>query len=492
MDTAVNLTAPAASNLEQYTTMIKKVIDPTRPPGENPQPAPGFSELGVPAQFVAALARAGITEPRPIQAAALPDALAGHGILGKATTGSGKTLAFALPVVARLAADGAAARPKTPQALILAPTRELARQIDAALAPLAAAAGLRHITVFGGVPAAPQIKALAAGVHIVVACPGRLYDHMQAGHVNLRSVQIAVVDEADHMADMGFLPQIRRVLSTTPKSCQRLLFSATLDGAVDVLVREYLRTPRTHNTDSESDTPLRIEHRLLLLADEADRTTALFELAATGQSTVMFTRTKRRASRLAKQFGRDGIRAVDLHGDLAQNARVRNLEAFSSGRAQVLVATDVAARGIHVDGVELVVHADPPAEDKAYVHRSGRTARSGAAGTVITVVTQDQLRDVRTMLRKAGATAVIESFSGSSKPGQAPRPAAPRSAAALPGRRVRPRVQAPPPEAARSVEPVLPVTAAIGPPSASPTPRRSQTRRRVARPAGPPAPALAS
>ncbi|MEI6623823.1 MAG: DEAD/DEAH box helicase [Actinomycetes bacterium] len=472
--------------------MIKEVIDPTRQPRGHTEPAPGFQELGVPAQFVAALARAGITEPRPIQAAALPDALAGHDILGKATTGSGKTLAFAIPVVARLAAHGATARPKRPQALILAPTRELARQIDAALAPLAAAAGLRHVTVFGGVPAAPQIKALTAGVHIVIACPGRLYDHMQSGHVDLRSVQIAVVDEADHMADMGFLPQIRRVLSTTPKSCQRLLFSATLDGAVDVLIREYLRTPRTHNTDSDSDVPLRIEHRLLLLADEADRTAALFELAGTGQSTVMFTRTKRRASRLAKQFGRDGIRAVDLHGDLAQNARVRNLDAFSSGRAQVLVATDVAARGIHVDGVELVVHADPPAEDKAYVHRSGRTARSGAAGTVITVVTQDQLRDVRAMLRKAGATAVVESFSGSTKLAQAPKPVVPRSATAKAGRPVMSRVPAALPESARSAEPVPPIAEASRLVPTSPTPRRSQTRRRVARPAGPPAPALAS
>jgi superfamily II DNA/RNA helicase len=360
-----------------------------------------FIDAGVPTTLVRVLAGLGITHPFPIQAATLPDSLAGRDVLGRGRTGSGKTYAFAIPVVARLAASRTPRRPRRPRALILAPTRELASQIDAALAPLAAAAGLRTLTVFGGVGANPQITSLRAGVDIVVACPGRLLDHLQSGHVDLGAVEITVLDEADHMADLGFLPGVKRLLDATPRDGQRLLFSATLDGGVDVLVKRFLHRPVTHHVDAAAETPVEMAHHVLHVRVD-DRFPVLVDLLAAPGRSVVFTRTKRRAKVLTRQLVAAGVPAVELHGNLAQNARSRNLSAFADGSSPTLVATDIAARGIHVDDIALVIHADPPVEHKAYLHRSGRTARAGAAGTVITLMTDDQQGDVRDLTRKAG------------------------------------------------------------------------------------------
>ena len=360
----------------------------------------GFAELGVPGALVAVLAAHGVTAPFPIQRATLPDSLAGRDVLGRGRTGSGKTYAFALPVLARLAGNGKPRRPKRPRALILAPTRELASQIDASLAPLAQALSLRTLTVFGGVGATPQITGLRAGVDVLVACPGRLEDLISGGHADLSEVEITVLDEADHMADLGFLPSVRRLLDRTPASGQRMLFSATLDAGVDVLVSRYLHDPVTHSVDSAQSPVSQMSHHVLHLAAD-DRLPVLVELTAAPGRTLVFTRTKHGAKKLTRQLIASGVPAVELHGNLSQNARTRNLEAFSDGSTRTLVATDIAARGIHVDDVSLVVHADPPVEHKAYLHRSGRTARAGAGGTVITLMTDDQVSDVRDLTRRA-------------------------------------------------------------------------------------------
>ncbi|GAA0554004.1 DEAD/DEAH box helicase [Paractinoplanes ferrugineus] len=360
-----------------------------------------FSELGVPAALTQALTGLGITTPFPIQAATLPDSLAGRDVLGRGRTGSGKTYAFVLPVLARLAASPSPRRPKRPRALILAPTRELASQIEATLAPLAAAVGLRTLVVFGGVGANPQIRGLAAGVDVLVACPGRLDDHLRNGHASLDAVEITVLDEADHMADLGFLPVVRRLMEQTPRTGQRMLFSATLDNGVDVLVKRFMRDPVTHAVDAAAEAPVEMSHHVLHVRGD-DRFGVLVDLLAAPGRSVVFTRTKRRAKVLTRQLIAAGVPAVELHGNLAQNARNRNLAAFSDGSAETLVATDIAARGIHVDDVGLVVHADPPVEHKAYLHRSGRTARAGNQGTVITLMTDDQQSEVRDLTRRAG------------------------------------------------------------------------------------------
>ena len=360
-----------------------------------------FTELGVPAVLTKALAGLGIDSPFPIQAATLPDSLAGADVLGRGRTGSGKTYAFALPVLARLAASRSTRRPGRPRALILAPTRELATQIDAVLAPLAAELGLRTLTVFGGVGANPQIKGLKAGVDVLVACPGRLDDHLRNGHASLDAVEITVLDEADHMADLGFLPVVRRLMAQTPRDGQRMLFSATLDNGVDVLVKQFMHKPVTHSVDSATEAPVEMSHHVLHVRGD-DRFPVLVDLLSAPGRSVVFTRTKRRAKVLTKQLVAAGVPAVELHGNLAQNARNRNMAAFSDGTAETLVATDIAARGIHVDDVALVIHADPPVEHKAYLHRSGRTARAGAQGTVITLMTDDQQSEVRDLTRRAG------------------------------------------------------------------------------------------
>ncbi|WP_405135320.1 DEAD/DEAH box helicase [Nocardia sp. NBC_01388] len=366
-------------------------------------PTTSFAALGVRKEIVAALAKGGITAPMPIQAATLVDVLAGHDVLGRGRTGSGKTLAFSIPLVERLAGGtGGARRPGRPVGLILAPTRELATQIATAIEPMAKATGLTVTTIFGGVPQNRQAKALKAGVDIVVACPGRLEDLMKQRLVSLDGVRIAVLDEADHMADLGFLPGVTRILAATPADGQRLLFSATLDNGVDKLVKRFMRNPLTHSVDSaDSHVPDMTHHVFETNGADAKRD-LVYALASGAGRRILFMRTKHHARRLAKQLTAAGIPATDLHGNLSQAARDRNLAAFSAGTARVLVATDVAARGVHVDDVQLVVHVDPPAEHKAYLHRSGRTARAGSSGDVVTVVLPEQRKDVAILLRKAG------------------------------------------------------------------------------------------
>jgi superfamily II DNA/RNA helicase len=347
---------------------------------------------------VATLAAAGITTPFPIQVATLPDALTGRDILGRGQTGSGKTLGFAIPLAARLA-DGytSACRPR---GLVLVPTRELASQVHAVLVPLAESMGLSVATIYGGVPQGPQVAKLRGRADIVVACPGRLADLIEQGHCHLGDVEISVLDEADHMADLGFLPVVRRLLDMTPPDGQRMLFSATLDGAVDVLARRFMDRPVLHDV-GQAEAPPAMIHHLVTIAP-SDRVGVVTALAGGSGRSLVFTRTRHAASRLARQLTRVGIPAAELHGDLAQGARERNLASFAAGTVRVIVATDIAARGIHVDGVDLVIHADPPVEHKAYLHRSGRTARAGAAGTVVTVQAQAQAADVRALMRKAG------------------------------------------------------------------------------------------
>ncbi|MEV6416258.1 DEAD/DEAH box helicase [Kribbella sp. NPDC051718] len=365
-----------------------------------------FDDLGVPAGLVKALAAAGILKPFPIQAATLPDSLAGKDVLGRGRTGSGKTYAFVLPVLARLTTSSSKRRPNHPRALILAPTRELATQIQASITPLTDALDLRTMTIFGGVGAGPQITQLKRGVDIVIACPGRLEDHVKTGHAKLDQVEITVLDEADHMADLGFLPAVRRILEATPANAQRLLFSATLDAGVDVLVKRFMKSPVTHSVDSAQSPVAKMTHHVLHVQSDS-RLPVLVDLTAAPGRTLVFTRTKYGAKSLTKKLIAQGVPAVELHGNLSQGARTRNLEAFSDGSAKTLVATDIAARGIHVDDVTLVIHADPPIEHKAYLHRSGRTARAGAEGTVVTLMTDDQVRDVRDLTRKAGIAATV-------------------------------------------------------------------------------------
>ena len=365
-----------------------------------------FSALGVPATLAAVLEERSITTPTPIQAATLPDSLAGRDVLGRGRTGSGKTYAFLLPMVARLAESGTRRTPKRPRALILVPTRELANQIDEALAPLAATAGLTSRTIFGGVNQRPQVTALTKGVDVIVACPGRLEDLMKQGFVSLDAVEITILDEADHMADLGFLPSVRRLLSATPSSGQRMLFSATLDKAVDTLVKQFLHQPKVHEADS-AESPVPTLHHHVLHVSTEQHLPVLVNLTAAPGRTVVFTRTKHRAKKIAKQLNAAGVPAVELQGNMSQSARERSMAAFHSGTAQTLVATDVAARGIHVDDVGLVIHADPPVEHKAYTHRSGRTARAGAEGTVVTLMLDAQRGDVRDLTRKAGVKPTI-------------------------------------------------------------------------------------
>jgi superfamily II DNA/RNA helicase len=359
-----------------------------------------FADLGVPARLVNVLTNLDIEVPTPIQQATLPDSMAGRDVLGRGRTGSGKTLAFLLPLVARLS-GGPRARTGAPRALILAPTRELAGQIDAALQPLAKAARLTSRTVFGGVSQRPQVAALNRGVDVVVACPGRLEDLIRQGHCSLDAVEITVIDEADHMADLGFLPAVQRILTQTPAGGQRMLFSATLDRAVDALVRQFLRDPAVHEADSVKAPVSTMSHHVLHV-ERQNRLPILVDLTSAPGRTVVFTRTKHGARSLARQLNNNGVPAVELHGDLTQNARTRNLGEFHAGRVAALVATDIAARGIHVDDVALVIHADPPADPKAYLHRSGRTARAGNAGTVVTLMTTEQVRAVKALTRAAG------------------------------------------------------------------------------------------
>ncbi|WP_436501190.1 DEAD/DEAH box helicase [Actinokineospora sp. HUAS TT18] len=358
-----------------------------------------FADLGLPKPLLRALIEAGIEQPFPIQAATLPDALAGKDVLGRAQTGSGKTLAFGLGLLSRL--DGGEARPLKPRALILVPTRELALQVSDALTPLGKALGLWVRTAVGGMSFPRQADALKRGVDLLIATPGRLSDHVRQGTCVLHDVQYIAIDEADQMADMGFLPQVREILDLTDPDAQVLLFSATLDGDVDQLIKRYMNNPVTHSVDVSTASVSTMEHHMLLVSKQ-DKADVITEMAARDGRTIMFVRTKHHVDRLADKLRSVGVRAGALHGGKTQGARNRVLSQFRDGDMPVLVATDVAARGIHVDGVSLVVHVDPPADSKDYLHRAGRTARAGESGTVVTVVTHDQRRSVVRMTDKAG------------------------------------------------------------------------------------------
>ncbi|MCE5292216.1 MAG: DEAD/DEAH box helicase [Nocardiaceae bacterium] len=360
-----------------------------------------FADLGVREPIVKALANGGLTTAFPIQADTLPDSLAGRDVLGRGRTGSGKTLAFAIPVVSKLAGAPRRRAGGQPRAMVLAPTRELATQIAAVIEPLAQATGLTVTTIFGGVSQNRQVQALRSGADIIIACPGRLEDLIRQHLVSLDAIEITVLDEADHMADLGFLPGVTRLLNATPVGGQRLLFSATLDNGVDKLVKRFLHNPIMHSVDeAQASVPDMTHHVFSVSSAEAKKVLVQTLASGTGRR-ILFMRTKHQAKNLARQLTAAGIPAVDLHGNLSQNARDRNLAAFTAGEARVLVATDVAARGVHVDDVELVVHVDPPAEHKAYLHRSGRTARAGSSGDVVTIVLPEQRRDVADVMRKA-------------------------------------------------------------------------------------------
>jgi superfamily II DNA/RNA helicase len=361
-----------------------------------------FIELGVPAKIADVLTAQGIDAPFPIQVDSLPDTLAGRDVLGRGKTGSGKTLAFSIPMVARLA-DPASNRneQRKPRGLVLAPTRELATQITNTLQPLANALNLRVTTIFGGVNQKRQVQAIRDGVEIIVATPGRLEDLMGQGILKLDAIEITVLDEADHMADLGFLPGVTRILNATPRGGQRLLFSATLDNGVNKLVEKFLQNQVTHAVDEANSPVAQMTHHVFEAADAEAKKRLVYALASGVERRILFMRTKHHAKKLAKALTQAGIPAVDLHGNLSQAARDRNLEAFSDGKAKVLVATDVAARGVHVDGVSLVIHVDPPAEHKAYLHRSGRTARAGAAGDVVTISLPTQRKDLSDLLSQA-------------------------------------------------------------------------------------------
>jgi superfamily II DNA/RNA helicase len=352
------------------------------------------------------LSAQGFDSPFPIQVDTLPDTLGGRDVLGRGKTGSGKTLAFSLPMIARLGGKlaGGKRRPGRPLGLILAPTRELATQITTALTPFAEAYNLNTTTIFGGVSQQRQVAALKAGVDIVVACPGRLEDLMKQGFVSLDAVEITVLDEADHMADLGFLPVVTRIMDKTPTDGQRLLFSATLDNGVDKLVRKFLHNEVLHSVDDATSHVSAMTHHVFEVDGVDAKKDLVHKLASGTGRRILFMRTKHHAKKLAKQLTDAGIPSVDLHGNLSQVARDRNLAAFAAGDVRVLVATDVAARGVHVDDIELVIHVDPPAEHKAYLHRSGRTARAGSAGDVVTVMLPAQRKDTESLLRKAAIT----------------------------------------------------------------------------------------
>ncbi len=354
---------------------------------------------------MAELRSRGVEEPFAIQARTMPDALAGRDVLGRAQTGSGKTLAFGLPMLTRIAASEAARTPRAPRGLVLVPTRELAKQVTDALAPLAAALRLRVTSVYGGAPMGRQIDALSRGVDVVVATPGRLVDLIERRVCSLSQVIVAVLDEADYMADLGFLPAVTMLLDQTPADGQRMLFSATLDRGVARLVEKYLTDPAVHAVASVASPVEAMDHQVFKVRAE-DKLSVTAEVVARPGRTLLFVRTKHGADRLAKQLQRVGVDAGAIHGNLNQNQRQRALDAFASGHARVLVATDVAARGIHVDDVDLVIHFDLPNDHKDYLHRSGRTARAGHSGTVVAMAQPEQVREVSRLHEAAKVTAI--------------------------------------------------------------------------------------
>ena len=443
-----------------------------------PQPtAATFAELGLDARLVRALAASDIHEPFAIQARALPDALAGRDVLGRAQTGSGKTLAFGLPMLTRLAAATDRRRDKAPRGLVLVPTRELAQQVADALAPLGRSVGVSITTVYGGVSISRQI-ARVRDANVVVATPGRLIDLLERRACTLSDIQVTVLDEADHMADLGFMPAVTRILDETPAGGQRMFFSATLDRGVGQLVTTYINDPALHAVTSSTDSGP-AEHRVLVLSAQ-DKVPVAAEIASRPGRTLFFVRTKHGADRLAQQLSRAGVDAAAIHGDRNQNQRQRALDAFTAGHPRVLVATDVAARGIHVDDVDLVVQFDPPNDHKDYLHRSGRTARAGQSGMVIALVERGQVRELQRLHDAAGVTAASDEVatghnvvrqiatSGTPVPPAPPRPGSPRVAC-------RARAAARGAAAARPAPRAAPVTVSAAAPRSRPAGPRART-----------------
>ncbi|MFC4063892.1 DEAD/DEAH box helicase [Actinoplanes subglobosus] len=394
------------SNTESDTPAAPEAVEVTEVAETTPEaveaPAKTFADLGLPSEIVRVLTREGITTPFEIQAATVPDALAGRDVLGRGQTGSGKTLAFGLPVLARTA-QGGRARPHYPKALILVPTRELAMQVADSLMPVGRSVGVFLKTAVGGVPYDRQMDALRRGVEVIVATPGRLGDLIERGACKLDDVEVTVLDEADQMADMGFLPEVTDLLAKTPENAQRLLFSATLDGDVDTLVKRFMHDPVTHSTAPAEASVSTMDHHLLLIPP-ADKFPITSWIANRDGKTIVFARTQMGVDRLVEQLAAVGVRAGALHGGKTQRVRTRTLAEFKEGRTNVLVATDVAARGIHVDGISLVVHVDPPKDPKDYLHRAGRTARAGESGAVVTLVLPKQRRTTQQMMSKAGVS----------------------------------------------------------------------------------------
>jgi len=382
--------------------------------GTNESEAPTFDSLGVDPALVKALAVQGITTAFSIQAMTVADALAGRDVCGKAKTGSGKTLAFGIPLLQRTMA-AKATEPGRPRALVLVPTRELAVQVSEVLDPLAEAAGLRTVAVYGGADIERQVKKLRRGVDVVIATPGRLIDLGDRGELSVADIETLVLDEADRMADMGFMPQVEWVLRRLERDHQTLLFSATLDGAVDRLVSRYLTDPVRHEVASANTTVDAMEHRFLAV-HQMDRVKVAAAICRHNQKTLLFVRTKRGADRLVEQLHKEGIRAAAIHGDLRQVNRERTLKDFSEGKLPALVATDVAARGLDIDAVDVVIHFDPPEDHKAYLHRSGRTARAGEAGVVVTFVQWNQVLEVERIQKRIGLKVpIVEMFSNDSR-----------------------------------------------------------------------------
>ena len=368
---------------------------------------PTFEALGVSPELVGALAAAGINEPFPIQSLTIADGLAGHDVCGKAKTGSGKTLGFGIPLIQR----AEKAEPGRPRSLVLVPTRELALQVHDVLVPLAAARNVRIGALYGGTPIDRNIKALKRGIDVVIATPGRLIDLSERGEFTTADVRTLVLDEADRMADMGFMPQVEWLLRRIEVEHQTLLFSATLDGDIDHLVRHYLREPVRHEVVSTQQTVRTMVHHFLSV-HQLDKPKVAASIARGVFRTLVFVRTKRGADRLAQQLRREGVKAEAIHGDLRQGARERALKQFADGKLPLLVATDVAARGIDVEGIDVVVHYDPPEDHKAYLHRSGRTARAGEAGVVVTLVLWDQILEVEKLQKRLSLRQpIIEVFS---------------------------------------------------------------------------------
>jgi superfamily II DNA/RNA helicase len=390
------------------TTTIERPSDEdSSEPEPEPVLATTFEELGVAPELVAVLSSQGIKAPFPVQAITIPDAIAGRDVCGKAKTGSGKTLAFGLPLLMRLGTPA----PRRPRGLVLVPTRELAIQVAEVLAPLADAMGRRAVVLYGGADIERQIKKLQKGVDVVIATPGRLIDLSDRGEVSVADVEVAVLDEADRMADMGFLPQVDWVLRRIEKPHQTMLFSATLDGDVDRLVRRHLSDPVRHEVASARVTVDLMEHRFFQV-HQMDKVKVAAAICHGASKTLVFVRTKRGADRLVEQLQRENVRAAAIHGDLRQSSREKALLDFTTSKLPVLVATDVAARGLDIDDVDVVVHYDPPEDHKAYLHRSGRTARAGGKGVVATLVLWDQILDVERIQKRLGLlTPLIEIFS---------------------------------------------------------------------------------